>query len=278
MAEVASTALHNVSNVLNSVNVSASLVDQRVRESRVQFLGKAVAMLRENQGNLAHFLAEDPKGKMLPAYFQTLADHLQAEQTELLKELDGLHRSLDHIKEIVAVQQSYARKCGVLETLSPVELVEDALRMNSAAFERHGVEVVRDFSSTPPVTVDKHKVLQILVNLIRNAKYAMDEHADSQKVLTLQVRPATDSKLMIRVRDTGVGIAPENLARIFEHGFTTKRDGHGFGLHSGLVAAAEMGGKLTAQSDGAGKGATFSLELPFEQSAKDAHGPGHASK
>jgi two-component system NtrC family sensor kinase len=59
-----------------------------------------------------------------------------------------------------------------------------------------------------------------------------------------------------------VGIAPENLTRIFSHGFTTRTDGHGFGLHSAALAAQQMGGRLTAQSDGPGRGATFTLELP----------------
>lgn len=265
MAEVASTALHNVGNVLNSVNVSASVVAQRLRESRVQNMGKALALLREHRGDLAGFLADDPKGRLLPAYLETLADHLVAEHNDLLREVDVLTRSLEHMKEIVAVQQDYAKKCGVLETLKPAELVEDALRMNWAAFERHGVSIVREFAETQPITVDKHKVLQILVNLIRNAKYAMDELGNKEKILTLQIRPKSEQTVTISVRDNGIGIATENLGQIFEHGFTTKRDGHGFGLHSGVQAATEMGGKLSVQSEGVGKGATFCLELPISR-------------
>jgi C4-dicarboxylate-specific signal transduction histidine kinase len=178
-----------------------------------------------------------------------------------------LARSLEHLKEIVTVQQSYARKCGVLETLAPAELVEDALRMNWGAFERHGVTIVREFAQTPPLTVDKHKVLQILVNLIRNAKYAMAELGPAQKVLTLGICAKDAQTLAISVRDNGTGIAAENLTRIFEHGFTTRRDGHGFGLHGGRLAASEMGGRLTAQSAGVGHGALFCLELPFARAS-----------
>jgi len=177
MAEVASTALHNVGNVLNSVNVSVSIVAQRLRESRLDKVGKAVSLFRSHSEDLARFLSEDPKGRILPGYLETLAEHLIAERAELLREMEVLARSVEHMKEIVAVQQSYAHKCGVLEILPPFELVEDALRMNSGAFERHGVSIVREFDETPPVTVDKHKVLQILVNLIRNAKYALDDRA-----------------------------------------------------------------------------------------------------
>jgi len=265
MAEVATTALHNVGNVLNSVNVSASVVAHRLRESRIQNMSKALALFREPPDDLARFLAEDPKGRRLPGYLEALTEHLTTEHAELLREMEALTRSLEHMKEIVTVQQSYARKCGVVETLPATELVEDALRMNGGAFERHGVTIVREFADTPPVAVDKHKVLQILVNLIRNAKYAMDEQGGQQKVLTLGIRPRTERTLTITVRDNGIGIAPENLVRIFDHGFTTRREGHGFGLHSGMTAATEMGGKLTAQSEGHGKGAIFCLELPLVQ-------------
>jgi signal transduction histidine kinase len=71
----------------------------------------------------------------------------------------------------------------------------------------------------------------------------------------------------IIVRDNGVGILPENLTRIFGHGFTTKKDGHGFGLHSGALAAKQMNGALSVQSAGPGKGAAFTLELPIAPSA-----------
>jgi signal transduction histidine kinase len=269
MAEVATGTLHNVGNVLTSINVAASVVGNRLRQSRVSNLGKALSLLREHQTDLGFFLSEDPKGKMLPAYLETLADHLSAEQVEMLREMEGLNKNLEHVKEIVAMQQNYAKVCGVLETLPVVDLVQDALRMNLGAFERHGVTVVRDFIDQPVVTVDKHKVLQILVNLLRNAKYAMDELGPQEKRLVVGVKLNEQGRVLISVRDNGIGIAPENLTRIFKHGFTTKRDGHGFGLHSGLQAARELGGKLSASSDGPGKGASFYLELPIAKNSTE---------
>ncbi len=276
MAEVATGALHNVGNVLNSVSVAASLVDDRLRQSRVNNLGKALALLHEHRGDLASFLAEDPKGKMLPSYLETLAEHLVAEHADLLREMETLNKNVDHIKEIVAVQQSYARQCGVTETLDAAELVQDAIRMNLGAFERHGITIVREFAPVPPVTVDKHKVLQILINLMRNAKYAMDEAPEMEKRLTIGLSCRTNGRVAITITDNGIGIAPENLGRIFEHGFTTKRDGHGFGLHSGAVAAREMGGQLTVTSEGLGKGATFCLELPIAPHPPQSHEPHHS--
>ena len=210
MAEVATGTLHNVGNVLTSINVSASLLGNRLRQSRVSYLSKALGLLREHRSNLAAFLLDDPKGKVLPSYLETLADHLAAENAEMLQEMDALSRNLEHVKEIVAMQQSYARLCGVLETLSVTDLVQDAIRMNIGAFERHGVTVVRQFAEVPLVTVDKHKVLQILVNLMRNAKYAMDELAPPEKRLTVAVT-AKSEKVIVSVADNGIGISGENL-------------------------------------------------------------------
>jgi C4-dicarboxylate-specific signal transduction histidine kinase len=142
-------------------------------------------------------------------------------------------------------------------------LVEDALKMNLAAFDRHHIEVVREVAENlPPVCVDRHKVLQILINLVRNAKYAMDQRNETTKRMVVRVALASPDRVKITVADNGVGIAADHLTRIFSHGFTTKKDGHGFGLHSGANAAKEMGGSLKAHSAGLGQGAEFTLELP----------------
>ncbi len=269
MAEVATGVLHNVGNVLNSVSVSAGLICDALKQSKLTKLRRATAMLREQNGNLAQFLTTDPKGKVLPEYLCTSSDQLASEQSEMLGEVALLSQNIEHIKEIVAMQQSYAKVSGAFEHLAPTELIEDALRMNTAAFERHRVELVREFGTAlPRVNVDRHKVLQILINLIRNAKYAMDAGNPPGKRLVVRAEALQDGMVAIRVCDNGVGIAPENLVRIFGHGFTTKKDGHGFGLHSGAIAAQEMGGRLTAHSDGPGKGAEFTLELPVTKTER----------
>jgi PAS domain S-box-containing protein len=263
MAEVATGVLHNVGNVLNSVSVSATVVAERLRHSKIDKLQRATAMLRDKNGGLAEFLTGDPKGQVLPNYLATVADQMADERTKLVEKMDSLGKHVEHIKEIVAMQQSYAKVSGVYETLSVAGLVEDALRMNAAAFDRHGVNIVREFDqNTPPVCVDRHKVLQILVNVFRNAKYAMDEQDPPVKRLIVRVGSIGPDRVKIVVADNGIGIPIENITRIFNHGFTTRETGHGFGLHSGANAAKEMGGTLTALSEGIGKGAEFTLELP----------------
>jgi signal transduction histidine kinase len=268
MAEVAAGVLHNVGNVLNSVNVSASLVSDNLQRSKAPGLAKAAALLREHEPDLAGFFARDPRAKQLTAYLGKLAECLDGERSSAMKELQALKKNIEHIKEIVAMQQSYARIVGVTEKVKVSDLVEDALRLNLGTLARHEVELTREYDpQVPEIVVERHKVLQILVNLIRNAKYACDESGRGDKHLKVRVTKG-DGCVNICTEDNGVGIAPENLTRIFNHGFTTRKDGHGFGLHSGALAAKEMGGTLIARSEGPGKGAAFTLSLPLAPAPK----------
>jgi PAS domain S-box-containing protein len=261
MAEVATGVLHNVGNVLNSVNVSATLVADKLKRSRGTNLGKVAALLQEHEAELGEFVTRDAKGRQIPSFLAALAEHLDRERAGLLAEVDQLQKNVEHIKDIVAMQQSYAKVSGVSEVIQITDLIEDALRINASGLERHHIQVARDFEEVPPIRVEKHKVLQILVNLIRNSKYACNEGGKPDKRLTVRM-VKRGGGVQIEVIDNGVGIPPENLSRIFNHGFTTRKDGHGFGLHSGALAAQEMGGSLIARSDGLGRGATFTVELP----------------
>ncbi|HEU5124273.1 MAG TPA: PAS domain S-box protein [Verrucomicrobiae bacterium] len=268
MAEVATGVLHNVGNVLNSVNISATLVADTLKKTKAANLSKVVTLLDQNAATIGEFMNSE-RGRQLPRYLQQLVDQLTLEQQKSIGELDLLRKNIEHIKDIVAMQQNYAKVSGISETVDPVELVEDAVQMNIGALNRHDVQVVREFQPVPLITVEKHKVLQILVNLIRNAKYACDDAGRSDKRMTLRLFKS-EKGISIAVSDNGVGIPAENMTRIFNHGFTTRKTGHGFGLHSGALVAKEMGGVLRVHSEGHGKGATFTLELPL-QIAKGRH-------
>jgi PAS domain S-box-containing protein len=268
MAEVATSVLHNVGNVLNSVNISATVVIDGLRNSQRSNLGKVAEMLEENSANIGDFITNDAKGKRLPVFIRQLNDTLIQEQESASQELESLRKHIDHIKDIVSKQQSYAKISGVMEVVEVADLVEDSLHMNAASLDRHQIELVRDYQKVPPINVDKHKVLQILVNLIRNAKHACDNDGEAGKKMTIRVADG-DGRIKISVIDNGIGIPAENLTRIFNHGFTTRKDGHGFGLHSGAIAAKEMGGSLTVDSKGFGQGATFTLEIPCKAPVND---------
>jgi two-component system, NtrC family, sensor kinase len=262
-AEIATNVLHNVGNILNSVNVSAGIIANTLRRSRAHGLSRAMKMMGDHAGDLGHFLTADEKGRLLPAYLSGAAASLAQEQQTMLEELGHLTKSIDHIKDVVSTQQSYAGGGSLVEPAHVAELAEDALRMNAGKLAQHKVTVIREFMDLPEVRLDRARVLQILVNLIGNASQAMEDNGEQARRMMLRVS-AGDARLRISVQDEGTGITAENLTRIFSHGFTTRAAGHGFGLHSCALAARQMGGTLAVHSDGPGRGATFTLDLPLD--------------
>ncbi len=262
MAEIATGVLHNVGNALNSMNVSAGVVTERLHGMHVSGMRRAVALLDEHEADLGSFLTSDSRGRQFPAYLKALSRRLTEERDSMLDEMRTLRQSMDHIKAVVSMQQQHARSSQMVELLPVPELLDDALRLHAISFERAGIQVLREYIPVPPLWVDRHKLLQILLNLLSNARHSLLECGRPDKQLILRVGPGAEGRLRIEVSDNGGGIAPENLSRLFTQGFTTKPDGHGFGLHISALAAEEMRGKLSCSSEGKGQGATFSLDLP----------------
>jgi signal transduction histidine kinase len=261
MAEVATGILHNVGNVLNSVNVSTTLLKDQLRNSKITSVGRAATLMKDHAAELGDFVANDPKGQQLPEYLWKLSVQLESDRAQALEELAGLQINIEHIKQIVAMQQDYAGVAGVTTIVKIPELIEDVLRLADSNLTRHGVQVVKEAEQNlPDICMDRHKALQILINLVRNAKQACIETGSPDKKLTLRAT-APNGRINISVSDNGVGIPAENLTLIFAQGFTTRKNGHGFGLHSSALAAKDIGGRLFVQSEGPGKGATFTLEL-----------------
>jgi signal transduction histidine kinase len=263
MAEIATNVLHNVGNVLNSVYTAAQLARERMTDMRLEHVGRVANMLQENQSDIGTFLTQDARGRNVMPFMSKLGQNLLDERKEIVSLLEDVGRYTEHVGDIVKVQQNYARTPRLHEAARLAELVEDAIRINSAGLTRHQVKVVRQLAAVPPVLTDKHKVLMILVNLVSNAKYAMDGVLPAERLLSVKLEPVGTERVRIEVHDNGMGIAPEMLTRIFQYGFTTREEGHGFGLHSSALAAQELGGSLTVHSKGAGHGATFTLELPY---------------
>ena len=263
MAEFATGVLHNVGNVLNSVNVASTRMSESLQRSKSVNLLKVVALMRQHEADLGAFFTHDPKGRQVPGYLAQLADHLAGEQATALKELGELQKNIEHIKNLITEQQDSAKVSHSPEVLNLTEMVEEILKMNANGLQRSGIQVIKELEEIPPIMTEKHKVLQILVNLVRNSMQACEGTSSPSKRLTLRVSQAT-GRVRISVADNGSGVSPENMPRIFIRGFTPKKDGHGFGLHSAARAAKEMGGSLAVQSDGPGRGATFTLELPMK--------------
>ena len=263
MAEVATGILHNVGNTLNSVNVSAGLLADRVRQTKLPGLAQVNRLLLVHSQDLGTFLADDPKGRQVPKYLAAVTEHLEKERQENLGELEHLVKKVDHIKAIVALQQGHAKTSSVVEETSLGEVIDDALRLHSDSFRLLGIELRREGDASLRFASEPHKILQILVNLLGNARHALMASDRLDKQLTVRVLPPSEGRIRLEVDDNGIGIPVESRARIFAQGFTTKKDGHGFGLHMSAITAQGLGGALTFASEGAGKGATFTLELPL---------------
>ncbi len=264
MAEVATNVLHNVGNVLNSVSVTTESIQKRIRNSKVSYLTDVVGLLEEHANELGTFMTTEEPGKKLPAFLANLSKELVEEQENCLGALKMLTEHVEHMADVIQLQQSYNKTKGLTESVSIAELVEDAIRISTDARMRDNLQVKRELPDLPSILLDRHKVLQILTNLISNAKYALSKSNRDDKILVIRVKEPEGGKIRIEVCDNGMGIAKGNLTRIFEHGFTTNKNGHGFGLHSAALATSEMDGSLSVHSDGRGKGAVFTIELPFK--------------
>ncbi|MGD9645814.1 MAG: ATP-binding protein [Pirellulales bacterium] len=264
MAEIATDVLHNVGNVLNSVNVSCTLVAERLRTSSVPQVQRLAELLNEQAERLGEFLTTDPRGQQVPEFLNLLAEELRVERESLLEEVGALAHNIDHIKQIVTMQQSYAGVSGVVEAVSLEQLFDDAVRLHAPWIAKYQVEVVRQFEPLPEVRLQKQKLLQVLVNLLQNARDALLESGRSDLRLVLRINRTPHDTVRLEVADNGIGINDENLTRVFSHGFTTKVGGHGFGLHASANAVHQMGGQLSVASDGPGTGASFTIELPLE--------------
>lgn len=262
MAEVATGTLHNVGNALNSVNVSAGVIREKLRHSRTDSLRKAASLLDRSGPELVEFLTQDPKGQKVPGLVLKLARGAEEQQAEVLRELENLTGCVEHVKQVIKSQQAFTRTTGLLEWLALDRILEEALSISLAAHPLNGLEVVRDWQGTLETQSEKHKLLQILVNLCGNALQSLEASSQPVKRLGLRIRGGGGEGFRIEVEDNGLGIAEEHLDKLFTHGFTTKTDGHGFGLHNSSLAARNLGGKLEATSPGPGLGACFTLTLP----------------
>jgi len=263
-AEVAVGVLHNVGNTLNSVTVSTHLVSERARSLRVAGVVKVAGLLQQHAGDLGTFLTADSRGKKLPTFVQALSEHLSEEKAALVEEVQVLGQGVEHLRAVVNIQQEHARAAGILEEVAVTQLINDAMRLQGRSFEERGIQVQTEYAQVPMVLVDRHKLLQILVNLLSNARHALVESTRPDKQILIRVGLTPEGRVRIEVADNGVGIPPENLRRVFSQGFTTRKTGHGFGLHISALVAAELGGSLTGASAGTEQGATFTLELPLK--------------
>jgi signal transduction histidine kinase len=271
MAEIATSVLHNIGNILNSINVSVSLIKNNLQEDEAINLREALHMLLDHKGELDMYLIQDAKGKLLPEYILKAIEFIVDEHTNASIEISRLNTLVSHMKEIINTQNIISGVSAVLEHVSLDEVIDTAIMFNKDELIKNNVEIAKNYLINPKIFSDKNMLTQIFTNLIQNAKDAIiDLRGPHPKKITLTIN-LTDDKdyIKVMVTDTGVGIAKENIKNVFKFGFTTKEKGHGFGLHSSCLLIKALGGKISVDSEGKGCGATFSLILPYKKLAEN---------
>ena len=262
MAEVATGVLHNVGNVLNSINVSIGVITDLLKNSMVGDVGRISQLLDRHREDLGTYLSQNPKGKQLPHYLEKLSGQLKEEQRVALLELERLREKAGHAQQCVAAQQDLAKLNGMTEQVCVAEVVAEALAVNQKMLQEANVAVIQEFQEVPQLIVDKHQLLQILVDVICNACQAMESASQRYLVVRIKLVIGPPDSLCVEIQDTGSGIPPDDITKIFGQGYSTKYRGRGLSLHHGALMAKNMGGALRAQSEGMGQGATFFLDLP----------------
>lgn len=263
-ADVAAEVLHNVGNALNSVNVSSQLVHSKISGMDIDSLRKASQMLTDHEEDLGSFLANDNRGRQLPGFLKELSLELAKEQENIAAEAKALHAGIGHVAAIIQSQSENTQNKPLVEALKPDQILEDAVDIFQNSFKSNDIRLVCKCENIPEILGDRHKILHIMGNLFSNAVNALNNGQPDKEVI-LSARRGGSENVLITVKDNGIGISPENLDKVFAFGFTTRPDGHGFGLHSAANAAREMGGSLEAASDGVGKGSSFTLSLPINK-------------
>lgn len=264
-AEIAINVLHNVGNVLNSLNVSINVLAQKAEVSKATKLTRLADLISHHKEDLSDFISNDPKGKNVPNYLIQLSGALNEEIDSVKHELAVMAEDLDHVKRIISAQQTHARSESAFETVNLYELSHNAITILDDQISQDNHEIINEIPENLVIENDKHRLLEILLNLLSNARDAIREHAPEIGVISLSVEISEDQNTLdLKIKDNGIGISAETQEKLFRHGFTTKNEGHGFGLHSCANAAQALGGKLTLESPGVGHGATAILTLPMK--------------
>jgi PAS domain S-box-containing protein len=264
MAEIATGVLHDVGNVLNSINVSCELISSNVRGPALGALGKVNGLLNEHAGDLTDFLTDDPKGSKTLEVLGFTEAALSEERDTILEETDRLMRKVGLLREVIGTQQDYARPGLFYQKVALRDVISDALALNQTRLSNHVIAVTVDCPEDITLTTQKTKLVYILINLVQNAVDALKarDDVDPGERRVRIVGSRADGDIALEIRDNGIGIPAENLTTIFNHGFTTKPGGHGFGLHTCANFIKEIGGEICAESAGAGEGSTFLIRLP----------------
>jgi NO-binding membrane sensor protein with MHYT domain len=264
MAEVSASVLHNVGNVLNSINVGSNILLEQITNTKLKKLDDLSQIILQHKNDFGNFVSNDPQGQQIPEFLIMLNNCQKEEQKKMTNEAQVLITHLQHINDIIAMHQNLSKTSSDLEQILSIEkAIDEALLMTDIDFSSRGITVKKQFEKNNPILVDKVKLLQILVNLLRNAKDSLLESTSQNKALSIKIK-INGNRLYLSINDNGIGISQEQMKKMFIYGYSTKTNGHGYGLHGSILSARAMGADLKAESEGKDKGATFILDLPYK--------------
>jgi len=251
-------------NVLNSIHVSAGLINHRLREFHVDDVGRVADMLEAHSHDYGRYLTQDPKGKKIPHFLGQLSQELTHNHLHTLTELTTLNYYLEQLEYLLTAGQTPHRAGGFKDTIQFATVMEEALAPHQGELDRMGIQVFREYQRVGEGILEVSKLLRILVNLIRNAINAMREMTGQSHRLTLYVLPCPDREGFVRlqVADTGVGIPSDCLTRVFSPQVPGTQSDLLPNLHASAIAAKELAGSLRVWSDGPKQGAIFTLDVP----------------
>lgn len=267
-AEVATEILHNVGNILNSVNISAEQVMEILSNNSVRHITSVSNLINQKKDDLGTYLTSDPKGLKLHLYLEKLSAQIKKEQEIMFSEISSQKKKIQLISEIIRSQQAYSKDTIFTDEIDPQALIQETILLNHRRIKKGNVTLIKNFQKTPALFSQRSKILQILTNIMLNALDALELSDQTDKKIRIRIYSCKDGMIRFEIQDNGVGIPEKVQSQIFMHGFTTRKKGHGFGLHNAANLAAELSGFLEMQSEGNGKGCIFTLTVPTGKKIK----------
>ncbi len=271
MRQMFSGTIHNIGNVITVARLAVSELEEANNEKKEvldMILGEILPAFESHveSGDIGQFLLEDPVGKQ---YVGSLRQLLQ-QQNKILQEqretVAALTQKLNHITEIISLQQRLVSGVGRREIVPVNSLWRDAAKMMSESAARHEVEIALELQCPDAANIDPSMMTQVFINLLKNAIEALDDVSDRTREIKISTAGAEHkgaAYVKSVIRDNGPGMSREVLEQIFDFGFTTKTAesyGRGVGLNYCQRTIEKFGGFIEGVSE-PGQGSEFNVWL-----------------
>ena len=252
IAEISSNTLHNIGNVLNNLTISGQTAENLLNQINLERLADVAKMLETFSQ-----VQQDAKGKLISPYLLKVKENLGEGVQEVATAIQSSLKKLQMAREAISIQHKTMRS-GKKEWFSLAGLVQEAFSLHRVHITRKEIAYTIDDPHNCKAYFHRTTLLHIMINLVKNA---IEATYRSQERKIHVVIDKKDESIELSFTDTGMGITAEAKEKLFSHGFTTKHDGNGFGLNFCRHALEKEGGKISAESEGEGKGACFKITL-----------------